>query len=170
VAPLLTGNPVCLLLGAPSRRQARIVFGMRGIDAEYRVHTGRLDAETLSAAARCVDAFVVAGPPRRPYLEPDLLMAMASSRAPLIAGGGVRSAVLRHEANAFVATAGDPMSLVSTLNQLLALPAIQRHYLGEQFAEHTLATHTWDDAAELYGERFAVMVGRPQIPANLRAA
>jgi hypothetical protein len=170
VAPLLTGNPVCLLLGAPSRRQARLVFGASGRQAEYRVHTGKLDAETIAAAARCVDAFVVAGTPRTAHMEPDLLLTMAASRAPLVAGGGVRSVVLRHEANAFVATAGDPLSLVSTLNQLLALPAVQRHYLGEQFADYTILQHTWEQAASLYAERFAVMVGRPPIPADLRAA
>jgi hypothetical protein len=170
VAPLLTGNPVCLLLGAPSRRQARLVFGASGRQAEYRVHSGKLDAETIAAAARCVDAFVVAGAPREAHIEPDLLLTMAASKAPLVAGGGVRSGVLRHEANAFIATAGDPLSLVSTLNQLLALPAVQRHYLGEQFADYTMLQHTWEQAASLYAERFAVMVGRPPIPADLRAA
>jgi hypothetical protein len=170
VAPLLTGNPICLLLGAPSRRQARLVFGAKGLGTEYRVHSGLLDADTLAAAARCVDAFVVAGAPRRPQIEPDLVQALAASRVPVVAGGGVRSNVLRHEANAFIATAGDPLSLVSTLNQLLALPAIQRHCLGEQFADYTLLKHTWEHAASVYGERFAVMVGRPPIPADLRAA
>ena len=97
-------------------------------------------------------------------------MALASSGAPVVAGGGVRSPLLRHEANAFVATAGDPLSLVSTLNQLLALPAIQRHYLGEQFAEETSRAHPWRAVAESYVDRFAVLVGRPPIPAELRAA
>lgn len=170
VAPLLTGNPVCLLLGAPSRRQARIVFGVNGLQIDYRVHTGRLDADTVGAAARCVDAFVVAGTPRRAYSEPDLIMAMATAGAPLVAGGGLRSPVLRHESNAFIAAAGDPLSLVSTLNQLLSLPAIQRHYLGEQFAEHTLASYPAQGAAPVYAERFAALVGRPLIPENLRAA
>ncbi|MEX2226000.1 MAG: hypothetical protein WEB52_06080 [Dehalococcoidia bacterium] len=170
VAPLLTGNPLCLLLGAPSSRQARLVFGANGVQADYRVHTGALDAETLAAAARCVDVFVVAGAPARPQIEPDMLMAMAASRVPLVVGGGLRSSILRHEANAFIATAGDPLSLVSTLNQVLALPAIQRHCLGEQFADYTLLQHTWEHAASVYAERFAVMVGRPPIPADLRAA
>jgi hypothetical protein len=170
VAPLLTGSPLCLVLGAPSRRQARLVFGAQGLKSEYRIHTGALDAETVAAAARCVDAFIVPGTPRRPYIEPDLLMALASSGAPVVAGGGVRSSLQRHESNAIVATAGDPLSLVSTLNQLLALPAIQRHYLGEQFAEETLRTHPWRDVAASYVDRFAVLVGRPPIPADLRAA
>jgi hypothetical protein len=170
VAPLLTGNPVFLLLGAPSRRQARLVFGAKGLGSEYRVHSGPFDADTLAAAARCVDAFVVAGSPRNPQIEPDLLMALAASRVPMVVGGGLRSNALRHEANAFIATAGDPLSLVSTLNQLLALPAIQRHCLGEQFADYTLLKHTWEHAASVYAERFAVMVGRPPIPADLRAA
>lgn len=167
VAPLLTGNPVCLLLGAPSRRQARVLLGAHGLRAEYRVHSGRLDADAVSAAARCVDAFLVAGPPRRPQIEPDLLMAFAASGVPVVVGGGVRSGILRHEANAFIAAAGDPMSLVSTVNQLLALPAVQRHYLGEQFADYTLLKHRWDEAAAVYAGRFAVMVGRPVIPTDL---
>jgi hypothetical protein len=95
---------------------------------------------------------------------------MAASGVPLVTAGGVRSSVLRHEANAFIATAADPLSLVSTLNQLLSLPAIQRHCLGEQFADYTLLQHTWDRVAPVYAERFAVMVGRPPIPAELRAA
>lgn len=169
VAPLLTGNPVCLILGAPSRRRARVVFGAHG-GSEYRIHTGRLDGDVMAAAARCVDVFVSAGAPQQAHMEPDVHMAMAASGVPLVIGGGVRASFLRHEENAFIATAGDPLSLVSTLNQLLALPAIQRHYLGEQFAQHTLETQTWRDAASVYAERFAVLVGRPQIPANLRAA
>jgi hypothetical protein len=170
VAPLLTGNPVCLLLGAPSKRQARILFGASGQQTEYRVHSGRLDIETLAAAARCIDVFVVAGTPRQAHTEPDMLMAMAASGAPLVIGGGLRSPILEHEANAFIATAGDPMSLVSTLNQLLSLPAIQRHELGQQFSRHTLDANPWEAATSIYAERFAVLVGRPQIPAELRAA
>ena len=52
----------------------------------------------------------------------------------------------------------------------LALPAVQRHELGLQFAASTVADHTWRSAYETYAERFAALVGRPQIPANLRAA
>jgi glycosyltransferase involved in cell wall biosynthesis len=146
------------------------MFGASGLKSEYRVHTGPLDADVVAAAARCVDAFIVPGPPRRPFIEPDLLMALASSSVPLVVGGGVRSPLLRHEENAFIATAGDPLSLVSTLNQLLALPAIQRHYLGEQFAAEMLRTHLWSGVAAAYVDRFAVLVGRPPIPAELRAA
>lgn len=169
VAPLLTGNPVCLILGAPSRRRARVMFGAHG-GSEYRIHTGRLDGDVLTGAARCVDVFVSAGAPLQAHMEPDLHMTMAASGVPLVVGGGVRASFLRHEENAFIAVAGDPLSLVSTLNQLLALPAIQRHYLGEQFGQYTLERQTWRDAASVYAERFAVLVGRPQIPVNLRAA
>jgi hypothetical protein len=59
---------------------------------------------------------------------------------------------------------------VHTLNQLLALPAVQRHFLGEEFARFTLSRWPWQDVASAYMERFAALVGRPQIPAELRAA
>ena len=170
VAPLLAGNPVCLLFGAPSRRDARLIFGVRGLRETYRVLTGKIDADTVAAVARCVDAFVLPGDARPMHITQDLVLAMAASGAPLVAGGGVRSAELEHERNAFVATAADPMSLVSTLNQLLALPAAQRHELGRDFAAATLTDHTWQPAARLHGERFAALVGRPEIPAALRAA
>ena len=57
-----------------------------------------------------------------------------------------------------------------TLNQVLSLPAVQRHALGEDFARFTLRRWPWDAAAEIYAERFAALVGRPQIPVDLRAA
>jgi hypothetical protein len=87
-----------------------------------------------------------------------------------VAGGGIDSGIVEHEVNAFVAPAGNASGLVAMVNQLLALPAIQRHYLGEEFAAHIAHRYSWDGAAEIYGERLAALVGRPQIPLELRAA
>lgn len=170
VAPLLHGNPVCLLLGAPSRREVRLLVGAVGMRATFRAWTGPLDAGMVAAAARCVDAFVVAGEAKRCAGMSELLLALAASGAPVVAGGGVRSETLAHERNALVVPPGDAYGLVSSLNQLLALPAVQRHYLGEGFAAWTLSRFTATAAAEAHAERIAALVGRPPIPAQWRAA
>jgi hypothetical protein len=170
VVPLLHGKPVMLLLGAPGRREARLLTGAMGLQGTYRVHAGPLDAGVLAAAARCSDAFVVPGPARRlPDLDA-LLLTLTASGVPVVAGGGVRSGTVEHEHNAFQANAEDAMSLVTLLNNLLALPAVQRHYLGEEFAAHTLDRWSWERAVGAYASRFAALVGRPQIPVELRAA
>jgi hypothetical protein len=171
IVPLLEGNPLWLFLGAPGRRQVRLMAGAIGFNGSVRAHVGRIDAGVVAAAARCADLFVVSGEPARVAASTeDLLLALIASRVPLITGGGVESALLEHETNAFVVRPGDASGLVATANQLLALPAIQRHYLGEEFARHTARRFTWDTAAEVYGERFASLVGRPLIPQELRAA
>lgn len=170
VAPLLHGNPLVLLLGAPRGRDARLLMGAIGHRRTFRLHRGRIDADVIAAAARCADAFVVPGEAGGGASMTDLLLALTASRAPVVIGGGVRNGVLEHERNALLVEAGDPLGLASSLNQLLALPAIQRHYLGEEFAAHTLDRWPWAAAAAEYLERFAALVGRPQIPADLRAA
>lgn len=170
VAPLLQGNPVCLMLGAPGRREARLLAGAAGLRGRIRVHVGALDVDTIAAAARCADVFAVPAAPRDARNRDELLLALIASKAPVVAGGGVRSAVIAHERNAFAVDPGDAMGVVSTLNKLLALPAVQRHYLGEEFAADAMRRWTWDAAAEAYAQRFAALVGRPQIPAELRAA
>ena len=169
VMPLLHGNPVLLLLGAPGRRQVRLLAGAVGQRAKLRAHIGRLDLETLAAGARCADVLVMCAQPRRAPLD-DLLLAMMASRAPVVVGGGVRSIVAEHERNAFVVDPSDAMGATSTLNQLLALPAVQRHHLGEDFAKHTLERWSWEAVADVYAARFSTLVGRPRIPAQLRAA
>ena len=159
-----------LLLGAPSRREARILVGASGMRTEFRVHTGPIDADGLAAAARCADVFVISGATYRAVSLTDLIIAVICSKVPLVAGGAVRSEVLEHERNALLVDPYDSFSMTSTLNTLLSLPAVQRHYLGEDFAEHTLAHWTRQRAARAYAERLSAMVGRPQIPAELRAA
>ena len=171
VAPMLQGQPLWLFVGAPGRRQVRLMAGAIGMKGSFRAHIGPIDGDVIAAAARCADLFVVAGEPARARASTsELLLALIASRVPIVVGGGVESAALEHERNAFVAAPGDAIGLVTMVNQLLALPAVQRHYLGEEFAEHTVGHYTWDAACEVYGARFAAMVGRPQIPAELRAA
>ncbi len=171
VVPLLQGNPLWLFLGAPGRRQVRLMAGAIGMRGSFRSHIGRVDIDVVAAAARCADVFVACGEAARVHAGTSaLLLALMASRVPVVAGGGIENALLEDEANAFVVPPGDAIGMVSTLNKLLALPAVQRHYLGEEFAERVTRQYTWDAAAEVYGERFAALVGRPQIPAELRAA
>jgi hypothetical protein len=168
--PLLHGDPVCLVLGAPGRRQARIMLGAIGLSARFRVHTGRIDADALSAAVRCADMFVTLGEPRARVVLADMQLAVAASRLPLVAGGGATIGIVQHEASGFVAEGTDPFELVNTMNRLLQLPAVQRHYLGEDFAARILERWPACAAGEVFSERFSVLAGRPQIPADLRAA
>ena len=171
VAPMLQGNPLWIFIGAPGRRQVRLMAGAIGMNGRFRAHVGRVNSDVIASAARCADVFVVAGEAARVRASTtELLLALVASRVPLVAGGGIESGALDHERDAFVAPAGDASGLVATVNQLLALPAVQRHYLGEEFAAHAAQRYTWDAASEIYGARFAAMVGRPQIPAELRAA
>jgi len=172
VMPLVEGGPLCLVFGAPSRRYARLLFGTQGLQSDFRVYAGPLDGDTIAAVARCVDAFVVPsgvhGVDGGPATE--FALALAMGGVPVVTCGESDNRVLAHERNAFVVVEADERALVHTVSQVLALPAIQRHALGEDFARYTMNRWTWDAVAEIYAERFAALVGRPQIPADLRAA
>jgi hypothetical protein len=170
VAPLLIGNPVTLMLGAPNRREARIALGPQTGRNPLRAHVGQVDADLLSAALRCSDAAVLVGPPRGLADCDEVVLAIAASRIPLVAAGALESDLLHAERNALTVEPGDAFGLVTTLNKLLALPAQQRHCLGVEFADYTLDCWTPAAAAEAYAERFYSLVGRPLIPADLRAA
>lgn len=172
VVPQLDAKPLCLLLGAPSRRQARRLIGAVGMQADFRVLTGRLDGDAIASAARCVDAFVVcaASEPLPTAAAGQLAIALATGGVPVVTSAAEDARVLAHERSAFVVEPGDERGYVHTLNQLLSLPAVQRHFLGQEFARCTLAKWRWSDVGSAYAERFAALVGRPQIPANLRAA
>jgi glycosyltransferase involved in cell wall biosynthesis len=100
----------------------------------------------------------------------DLAIALAMGGIPVVTDGAQDTLVLAHERNAFVVDRGDDRGFASTVNDILSLPALQRHFLGLEFARFTLARWPWDGVAEVYGERLAALVGRPQIPADLRAA
>lgn len=171
VAPQMEARPVVLLIGAPSRRDARLLVGHAGLRESFRTLTGRISGDIIAAVSRCVDAFAIAGetpdglqPPSR------LAMALATGGVPVVTQGMLDGRVLAHERNAFVVEPEDEYGYVHTLNQVLALPAVQRHFLGEEFARFTLSRWRWDDAAAVYADRFCALAGQPQIPADLRAA
>jgi glycosyltransferase involved in cell wall biosynthesis len=168
VAPLLHGEPVCLLIGAPSVGEARHVFGTRAMK-HVLVRTSRITADEIAAAARFADVLAVPGAIRGVASQTQALLTLIASGVPLLAGGAVQDDVLEHERNALIVDPGDAMGLASTLNRLLILPAQQRHYLGQDFAAYTADKHAWDAAAALYAERFAALVGRPRIPLELKA-
>jgi hypothetical protein len=170
VAPQMEGGPLCLLIGAPSRREARLLLGHSGVRDGFRVLTGRVTADLLAAVARCVDAFALLGGGLEDAAGPDhLALTLATGGVPLVTHGMLDHRVLAHERNAFVVEPDDDHGFVRMLNQVLSLPAIQRHCLGEEFARYTVARWRWDAAAAVYADRFAALVGRPQIPVDLRA-
>lgn len=171
IVPLLEGGPMCLIIGAPSRRYARLMFGAQGLQHDFRVHVGPLDVHTVAAAARCIDLFAVPSGfgGLASQAETDLALALAMGGVPVVTFGEHDAPVLAHEQNAFVVEP-DERAFVHTLNQVLSLPAVQRHALGEEFARFTLRRWPWSPAAEVYGDRFAALVGRPQIPLEFRAA
>ncbi len=172
VIPQLEAKPVCLLLGVPSRRQARLLVGSVGLHSDIRIHCGPLTGDVIASAARCVDAFVICASNELSTNAPDgqLAIALATGGVPVVTNAAEDARVLAHERNAFVVGPGDELGYVETLNQILSLPAIQRHVLGEEFARFTLNRWPWRDVADAYTERFAALVGRPRIPAELRAA
>lgn len=171
VAPQMEAHPVYLLMGAPSRREARLLVGQVGVRESYRVLAGRLTGDVIAAVARCVDAVALpAGAAEGAETPGHLVMALATGGVPVVTNGMADDCVLAHERNAFVVAPDDEHGFVRTLNQVLSLPAVQRHFLGEEFARFTVARWRWDDAAAVYADRFAALVGRPQIPVDLRAA
>jgi hypothetical protein len=171
VVPQLESRPLILLTGVRSRREARLLVGRVGIGDNFRILGGWLDAGMVAAVSRCVDAFALAGGHAASAdLDSDLAIALATGGVPVVTSGMADARVLAHERNAFIIEPGDETGYVRTLNQVLGLPAVQRHFLGEEFARYTLSRWTWRDAASVYADRFAALVGRPQIPADLRAA
>lgn len=168
VLPLLYGEPLIMLLGAPNPRDPRLLFGR--LSSRTRIRARALTSAEIASAAPFLDAFVVPAPVRRVTSQHELLLALTASGVPLVAGGAVISDVLAHEQNALMVEPGDAMGLASTLNKLLTLPAAQRHYLGQDFARHSIERWNGDEAAELYAERYAALVGRPRIPVELLRA
>jgi glycosyltransferase involved in cell wall biosynthesis len=170
--PRLEARPLCLIVGAPNRREVRMLVGAQGLERDFRVVTGRLNADMVSAVTRCADAVAV---PACSYggevgLPVGVHEALALGGIPVVTNGIEDARVFAHERNGFLVPPGDDRAFASTLNQVLALPAVQRHMLGEEFARYTLSRRRWADVAETYGERYAALVGRPWIPVDLRAA
>lgn len=172
ILPALAARPVSLIIGAPGRREAlRLLAPSRG-GGEFRILPGRLDGPLIAAAARCVDAFASpATGERAPHGgSTPLALALAVAGVPVVSDGRAIGRVLAHERNAFLVSRGDERGFAHTLNELLALPALQRHALGEDFGRFTLENWPWQPVADSYSEHFASIAGRPRIPASLRAA
>ena len=172
VQPQLDGAPLCLLMGVPSRREARLLLGATGALPDFRILTGRIVADSISAVSRYVDAFVA---PSRvgaaaASATSELAIALSCAGVPVVTNIVEDAFALAHERSAFLVDPGDERGFVETLNDVLALPAIQRQALGAEFARFTLARWSWEAPAAVYADRFAALVGRPQIPAQLRAA
>lgn len=168
VRPQLTARPACLVFGAPRSRGRARMAGLRH-HRDVRVIRGRIDADLIAAVARSVDAFAVSS------AEPGagqggLQAALIMGGVPVVTrAGGLHRGVV-HEQNAFVLDSGDHAGFTATLSGVLAMPAVQRHFLGEEFARYTLGLAHWESVAETYAERFSALAGRPPIPSNLRAA
>jgi hypothetical protein len=156
VLPRLAASPVCLLFGVTDRRQTRRIVDIVGAP-EVRVHAGRANTETIAAIGRCVDAFVTASPESHPV---ERLLDLAVTGAPIVAAGRDLWGVLHDERSAFVVVPGDDAAFVSTLDRLLALPAQQRHALGEGFAGFTMDRHPPESAHATYAARFRALAGR----------
>ncbi|MBI5285731.1 MAG: hypothetical protein HY874_11615 [Chloroflexi bacterium] len=171
VMPQLKTRPVCLLFGVPSRREVRFMLRAAGARADFRVLTGRATGSQVAAVARAVDAFAVpAGDAATDGGQAGLMSALAVGGAPVISGAGGGGLVLAHEGNGPVIDPGEERGFIASLDQLLAMPAIQRHFLGEDIARSMLHERPWRPVAQAYAERFASLLGRPIIPASLRAA
>lgn len=172
VMPQLDARPLCLLLGAPPRRESRLLLNAVGWQQDFHLLRAPLHGGVIAAAARVVDAFVVPASADAGLRAEStaLMLALAASGAPVVTDGREPATVLAHEHGALLVEPGDERGMIATLNRLLGLPAIQRRYLGEEFARNTIARWSWDASARLYGDRFATLVGRPRIPAELRAA
>ncbi len=139
--------------------------------ASIRLHHAQLDDPTIATLARYADAFVVpwhlgGGAPDADAL---LRVALAASATPVIAADE-GDCVLEHEQNAFTVRARDGAGFRATLDQLFTLPARQRHYIGEEFAEDVIARWPVAAAAAAYEDRFELLAGHPAIPAELRVA
>ena len=171
VMPQLKTHPVCLLFGVPSRREVRFMLRAAGAPADFRVIAGRATGSQVAAIARAVDAFAVpVGAAATDGGHASLMSALAVGGAPVISGAGGGGLVLAHEGSGTVIDPGEERGFIASLDQLLAMPAIQRHFLGEDIARSMLHERPWRPVAQAYAERFASLLGRPIIPASLRAA
>jgi hypothetical protein len=168
VLAAFSSDVLWLITGMPG---GELPTGRTAHPASIRVHHGRFDDETIAALSRYADAFVapwrLGG--RAPEADALLRLALAASGTPVVAADS-GSGVLEHERNAFIVRARDAAGFRATLEQLFTLPAKQRHYVGEEFAEDALARWPVGAATAVYEDRFAVLAGHPAIPAELRIA
>ncbi len=171
VLPMLGAGVALLVFGVPDRRLARRLRSLAGWPAPPLIHFAPFGDDLLAAVARCADAFLVPWKLAADAPEADglLRLAFAASGTTVIAADD-GAPVLAHEGNAFTVRQGDGFGFRASLDQYLALPARQRHYIGAEFAEYTLQRWPAEAAVRLYEERFAALSGHPRVPAGLRAA
>jgi len=140
-----------------------------GAEADFRMLGGRMSGSLIAAVARVVDVFAVPASADGAG-DSDLRTALAAGGVPVVSHATARDLVLAHQASGLTVAPGDERGFIDALDGLLGLPAIQRHFLGEDMARSLLQERSWRPAAAAYAERFAALVGRPRIPADLRAA
>jgi hypothetical protein len=170
VMPHLSAQPVCVLFGVTSRRQLRLMLQAAGSPADVRSIAGPLTASLIAAVARVADAFAAPAPSRPDEVSSGVTMALTVSGVPVVTNAMAFDCVAAHETSGLMIDKGDESGFIAALDNVLALPAVQRRFLGEDIARSTLRERPWQPVAEAYTERFSALVGRPVIPAALRAA
>jgi glycosyltransferase involved in cell wall biosynthesis len=169
--PQLKARPLCLLFGVTSRREARFMVAAAGSQVGVRILSGSMTGSLIAAIARIVDVFAVpVSAHGAPAGDAGLLMALSVGGVPVVSNATARDLVLAHEPSGLMVEPGDEHGFIDAVDGLLDLPAIQRHFLGEDMARSLLQERPWRPVAQAYAERFAALVGRPQIPVDLRAA
>ncbi len=171
VMPQLKSRPLCLLFGVNSRREARFMLRAAGTQSDFRVLSGPITGSLISAIARTIDAFAlpVSTIGTRVY-DAEQSLALAVAGPPVVSHATARDLVLTPDAGGLAAWPDDDHTFITALDRLLGLHPIQRQFLGEDMARAALHERPWRPAAEAYVERFAALLGRPRIPAGLRAA
>ena len=171
VMPSLDARPAFLLFGVTRRRELRAMLRFAAIEEDVRVVTGAITASLVAAAARVVDAFAVPAAARVVGAPPgDLFTALTVSGVPVVTDDALFDCVPAYGSSGLLVDAGDERGFVAALDGLLRLPHVQRLYLGEEVARSILRERPWRPVAEAYAERFSALVGRPLVPAMLRAA
>jgi len=171
VMPRLRTRPVCVLFGVSSRRELRLMLQASGMEADVRAVVGPVTASLIAALGRMVDAFAVPATSRP--AEPgaaELMRALTVSGVPVVTDATAFDCVPAHETSGLMIDTGDERGFIAAIDNVLALPAIQRHFMGEDIARSALREWPWRPVAEAYAERFGALVGRPVVPAALRAA
>ena len=98
------------------------------------------------------------------------MMALTMSGVPVVTDATAFDCVAAHETSGLMVDTGDDRGFIAALDNVLGLPMIQRHFLGEDIARSIMREWPWRPVAEAYAERFGALVGRPLVPVALRAA
>jgi glycosyltransferase involved in cell wall biosynthesis len=171
VMPGLSTRPSFVLLGVTSRRELRLTMRVAGVRTDVRAVTGSITAGLIAAAARMVDVFAVPVPTRgSPAPRSELMMALTVSGVPVVTDAHSFDCVPAHETSGLILDPADERGFVAALDGVLRLPPVQRHCLGEEVARSALRERPWRPLVEAYAARFSSLLGRPVVPAELRAA